>query len=312
MRFTVLALVALATRTAHADPGWEPVRLRLGTLAIDDSRYVKDILALAKEIEKRTRGSVQIDWVTGGQLGDDKGMADLVTRGKLDGGGFTEAGLIALVPDMAAWQYPGMFRDYAGVDRATAAVDDAVRKRFVERDLRFLMWADLGFANLFSVDPIPSLRDLLVKAAPSLTLPLDGKLTEAIATGQIRVWALPPLFTLAIANAKPRHMTGLRYRYIVGGLVLSKAAWAKLDVRQQKALLDVCREWQPKIRASWRKETENGIAALTKSGVATRASSEAEVTAFVDASVKSRENHVKPAGVAELVAMIANALLLPR
>ena len=50
-------------------------------------------------------------------------------------------------------------------------------------------------------------------------MPIDGKLSEAIATGQARAWALPPLFTLAIANAKPRHMTALRYRYVVGGLV---------------------------------------------------------------------------------------------
>jgi TRAP-type transport system periplasmic protein len=311
MRLVVIALFVLASRAAVADPGWEPVRLRLGTMAIDDSRYVKDILGLAKEIEKRTRGSVQIDWVTGGQLGDDKAMADLVVRGKLDGGGFTETGLIALVPDMAAWQYAGLFRDYADVDRATAVVDTHVRRRFESSGLQFVMWADLGFAHLFSVDPISSLRDLLVKAAPQLTLPIDGTLTQAIARGQARAWALPPLFTLAIANAKPRHMTNLRYRYVVGGLVLSKSAWAKLDAKQQKIVLEVSREWQPKIRASWRKETDSGIAALVKAGVTIRESPAGELDAFFVAAAQTRDRQPKANGVTQLVANIVNAIARP-
>jgi TRAP-type C4-dicarboxylate transport system substrate-binding protein len=301
MRLAVIALV-LISRGAIADP--EPVRLRLGTMAIDDSRYVKDILLLAKEIEKRTRGGVQIDWVTGGQLGDDKAMVDLVVRGKLDGGGFSETGLIALVPDMTAWQYAGLFRDYADVDRATAAVDPLVRKKFESRGMQFVMWADLGFANLFSLDPIANLRDLLTTAAPWLQVPIDGKLSEAIATGQARAWALPPLFTLAIANAKPRHMTALRYRYVVGGLVLSKTAWAKLDAKHQKTLLDVCAEWQPKVRASWRKETDRGIAALLKAGVKLRESPDGELAAFSDAATRSRDAQAKPAGVGELLALL--------
>lgn len=296
-----LALVLLSG-VAIADP--EPVRLRLGTMAIDDSRYVKDILVLAREIEKRTRGSLQIDWVTGGQLGDDKAMAELVVRGKLDGGGFSETGLIALEPDMAAWQYPGLFRDYADVDRATAAVDPVVRERFEKRGLAFVMWADLGFAHLFSTKPIASLRELLTTATPWLQVPIDGKLTEAIANGQARAWALPPLFTLAIANAKPRHMTALRYRYVVGGLVLSKAAWDKLDAKQRETLLDVCAEWQPKLRASWRKETERGIAALAKIGVQIRESPDGELAAFTGAAARTRDAQPKSAGVGELLALL--------
>jgi TRAP-type C4-dicarboxylate transport system substrate-binding protein len=122
---------------------------------------------------------------------------------------------------------------------------------------------------------------------------------------------LPPLFTLAIANAKPRYMTSLRYRYVVGGLVLSKAAWAKLGEKQQKIVLEVCREWQPKIRASWRKETENGIAALAKAGVTIRESSAGELDAFAAAAAQTRDRQRKPNGVTQLLTFLVNAAAAP-
>jgi TRAP-type C4-dicarboxylate transport system substrate-binding protein len=300
LAFVLLVLLATGVTRAVADPR-DPVRLRLGTQAIDGSRYMKDILALGKEIEKRTRGSVQLDWVSGGQLGDEAAMADLVSRGKLDGGGFSETGLVALVPEMSAWRAPGLFRTYDEVDRATAALDATVRELFAKRGLSFAMWADLGFAQVFSSEPITSVWDVLQKAAPWLTLPLDGTLTEAITSGRARAWIMPPLYMLAIGTTKARAMTSLRYRYVVGGLVFSRAAWARLTSAEQRTVLDVCHEREPRIRTSWRAETERGLAALSKSGVTITAPSAAELAAFAEAAAKRR-------GTTGLAAKIVSAI----
>jgi TRAP-type C4-dicarboxylate transport system substrate-binding protein len=288
MRVWLLLAVLLVwpSRPVRADSR-DPVRLRLGTLAIDGSRYMKDILALGKEIEKRTRGAVVLDWVAGGQLGEETAMAELVTAGKLDGGGFSETGLAALVPDMAVWRSPGLFRSYEDVDRATAALDPTIREMFAKRELVFGMWADLGFAQIFSIDPINTLNEAIAMATPFLAATLDGNLIGAISTARARAWAVPPLYQLAIPTSKPRYMTNLRYRYVIGGLVFSRAAWSRIPAADQAIVLDVCREWQSKIRVSWRKETERGLAALEKSGVALRAASDAQLTAFLDELAKS-------------------------
>ena len=275
----VLLVCPLGSAAADAR---DPVRLRLGTLAIDGSRYMKDILVLGREIEKRTRGAVVLDWVSGGQLGEEAAMAKLVTAGKLDGGGFSETGLAALVPDMAVWGSPALFRSYEDVDRATAALDPTIRELFAKRDLVFGMWADLGFAHIFSIDPINTLNEAITKAGPFLAATLDGSLIESITTARARAWAVPPLYQLAIPASKARYMTNLRYRYVVGGLVFSRAAWSRLPAADQQIVLETCREWQSKIRTSWRKETERGLAALEKSGVALRAASEAQLAAFLD------------------------------
>jgi TRAP-type C4-dicarboxylate transport system substrate-binding protein len=105
-----------------------------------------------------------------------------------------------------------------------------------------------------------------------------------------------------------KHMWSLRYRYVVGGLVISDAAWSRLTPEQQATITDICRAWQPKLRASWRKESERGIAALKKSGVAIAPASDAEVKAFVAGAASSRATHAKQAGLAELVAAIAKAI----
>src|SRR5206468_1053698 len=95
-----------------------------------------------------------LDWVSGGQLGDEAAMAGLIARGKLDGGGLSETGLAALVPEMAAWGAPGRFHSYDEVERATTALDGTVRELFAAHHVVFAMWADLGFARVFSADPI--------------------------------------------------------------------------------------------------------------------------------------------------------------
>lgn len=282
LRFVGLVLLALFSSDARADQ----VRLRVGTLAVDGSRYMADILALSKQIELRTNRTVRLDWVTGGQLGDDRAMAKQIRDGSLDGGGLSETGLIELVPEMTAWQYPGLFRDHAEVDRATASLDAKIREGFETRKLVFAMWADLGFATLFSTQPIANLRELLGRA--TLTTPLDQTLVEAITQKRTTAWALPPLYQLVIGAQRAKVMTELRYRYVVGGLVLSNAAWSKLTPTQQRIVLDTCRDYEPKLRASWRAETERGIAALIKAGVQLRTFSTAETAAFFAAAAASK------------------------
>lgn len=275
-----VAIVALLCGTALADER-EPVTLKLGTLAIDGSRYMKDILALGAEIDRKTRGRVTLSWSSGGQLGEETEMAALVARGALDGGGFSETGLVALVPEMAAWGTPGLFRNVSEVDRATAALDDRVRALFAENKLELLMWADLGFAHVFSIEPAKTLAAAVELAAPWLAAPLDGRLVEAIASGKARAWAVPPLYQLAIPASKARFVTNLPYRYVIGGLVLSRAAWAKLLPADRAIVQTTCREWEPKLRASWRKETERGLAALAKAGVTMRSAPDAQVAAYM-------------------------------
>lgn len=298
----VVGVLALLAAPAAAEDR-EPVHLRIGTLAIDGSRYMKDMVALGVEIERRTKGAVVLDWVSGGQLGEESAMAELVVRDKLDGGAFSATGLVTLVPEMEAFASPGLFNNADEVDRATAAVGPAVRALFAARKLTFAMWADLGFAHVFAAQPIATLSAVLQVSARQLAQPLDGKLTVAITSGRARAWAVPPLYMLAMANAKARAMSNLRHHYVVGGLVFAAPAWARIPARDQAKVRDAFAEWEPKLRASWRKESDRGLAALVKSGVKLQAATVEEARAFVAATAKQRATDTS-----ELAKAIATAL----
>jgi TRAP-type C4-dicarboxylate transport system substrate-binding protein len=258
-------------------------------------------------VEKRTRGAVRIDWVSDGRLGDERTMADLIIAGKLDGGGFSETGLAALVPEMVVWGNPGLFRGYEEVDRATTALAPEIRARFAKRDLVFVMWADLGFSQLFSTEGTARLQDLFARAAPWITMPIDQKLIAEITSGRARAWTLPPLYTLAI-GARAKSMSTLRYRYVVGGLVISKNSWSRIRPTDQATLLEICREWEPRLRSSWRRETERGVAALEKSGTRILPVSDAELATFLETSAKSRTEHAARWGLSDLLNKIGDSL----
>ena len=283
----MIGVLALLAAPAAAEDR-EPVHLRIGTLAIDGSRYMKDMVALGADVERRTKGGVVLDWVSGGQLGEESTMAALVALDKLDGGAFSATGLVTIVPEMAAFASPGLFNNTDEVDRATAAAAPAVRELFAAREVTFAMWADLGFAHVFAAQSITTLADALQVAAPQLAQPLDGKLTEAITSGRARAWAVPPLYMLAMANTKAKAMSNLRHHYVVGGLVLAARAWARIPARDQANVRDVFAQWEPKLRASWRKESERGLAALVKSGVKMQAATVDEARAFVADAAKQR------------------------
>ncbi len=282
-----LALVTFAGR-AHADD--DPVRLRLGTLAVDGSRYALDIEAFGADVTRRTRGAVVIDWVTGGQLGDDAAMANQIESGQLDGAGLSETGLTALVPEMAAWAAPGLVHDATEADRATAAVSTDVQGRFARRGLVFLMWADLGFARLFSTAAVTGVASAVEAAEPWLAHPLDGQLTAAIGEGRAIGWAMPPLHVLALPRIPRATMVDLPFRYVVGGLVVSRAAWSRLDAQQQAAVMTACRHWEPRLRRSWRRETDRAVGALQRAGVTRRAPTPAESARFFDATRRRNES----------------------
>jgi TRAP-type C4-dicarboxylate transport system substrate-binding protein len=112
---------------------------------------------------------------------------------------------------------------------------------------------------------------------------------------------------LAIGQARARYMSALRYSYVVGGLVLSQSAWSRLRPADQATVLEVCREWEPRLRASWRRETERGIAALVKTGTRILPVSDAELATFTEVSARSRAEYAARAGLSELLSKIADS-----
>jgi TRAP-type C4-dicarboxylate transport system substrate-binding protein len=319
MRWTGVLAVAITLACFESHARADGVTLKMGTLAAEGSRYMKDILALSREIEKRTDGKVKLRWYSDGKRGDELEMAAEVKAGTLHGGAFSDVGLVELAPQMRAFQYPGLFRDYAQVDVASSAVFEDVQKLFSDRQLVFAMWADLGFSRIFSSSKISTVDQvagapLTVDAAEVGTiyglslLGIDATSMErdayitAIAADDVDVWAMPPLYAIANGvHVRARYVWGLPYRYVIGGLVFAQFAWKALTDDQQKIVAEVCREWEPKARERWRAETDDGLQALKKLGISLYRASESQTDAFFELADARRDAYAAHYGVEALM-----------
>ena len=292
---TGVIVVACCAPSARADG----VALRMGTLAAEGSRYGKDIAAMSREIEQRTDGKVKLEWYYDGRRGDDVEMAAKLVAGELHGGAFSDVGLTELVPAMRALQVPGMFRDYAEVDRVTAALHDHVRDLFADRKVVFAMWADLGFSHVFSRSKITHVDQL----------PDDIVASGALPTGDEAAWALPPLYALASgSHVHADYVWGLPYRYVTGGLVFAEFAWNALTEQQQQVVTEVCREWEPKARERWRAETVDGLNALKKKSITLVKASDAETAVFFEQAAAQRDGYAAKWKVEDLMTRLSVAL----
>jgi TRAP-type C4-dicarboxylate transport system substrate-binding protein len=87
--------------------------------------------------------------------------------------------------------------------------------------------------------------------------------------------------------------------------------WASCDnpayPRIQATVLEVCREWEPRLRESWRRATERGIAALVKTGTRILPVSDAELATFTEVSARSRTEYAARAGLSEILSKIADS-----
>jgi TRAP-type C4-dicarboxylate transport system substrate-binding protein len=112
---------------------------------------------------------------------------------------------------------------------------------------------------------------------------------------------------LAIGPTRAAYMLPLRYSYVVGGLVVSRAAWSRMRPADQATVLEVCRELEPRLRESWRRETDRAVAALEKAGTRILPVADGAMTTFLESSARSRAEHAARAGLAELLGQIGAA-----
>lgn len=280
-----IAVVALLVALAPARAGAETV-LRLGTVAPEGSRPMKDLRAMTDEIERRSRGEIRIKWFSGGRLGDERAMAGLLgsETGTLDGAAFTDIGLGTLVPEMRFWHFPGLFRDMDEVDFIEQRYREDFVRWFEARGLVLVAWGDVGWIHFIADTPIRSFDDLrrrrawfwaddrvASEAAQFLGLTIHssslGELVAQLREGKIDAWCYPPLAIIAWGiQGYARYVSELRWRFMVGALVIRKDVFEALPPDQQAIVLAVGRKWEPRLLKTWRAENEKALAAMIRQG----------------------------------------------
>ncbi len=233
--------------------------LRIATVTPENSQWMKDMRASAKEIKERTEGRVKIKYYGGGAMGNDKQVLAKIRLGSLAGGAFTPLALASRYPDLNLYGLPLVFDSEEEAAYVRDQLDERLEQGLEDEGFVNFGFAAGGFAVLMSNTMITSLEDMKGKrvwvpegdmisyasmealSLAPVTLPVTDVLT-GLQTGLIDVVAMSPIGALVLQwHTKIKYVSELPLAYTLGFMAVDKKAFKKLSEADQAIVQDVMR-----------------------------------------------------------------------
>ena len=256
------ALATLATLTARtglaADAkGAKPAKL--ATVAPDGTPWSDQLNEFKKRVEKVAGDRLKVETFIGGVLGDENVTANETKRGAIQLWGGSTGALATLIPELALFELPYIFRTPEEADFVMDVVlYDDIKKLLNSRGLTMMFWAENGYRSFgtnFGPVKTPAAfvgkkmrsqeSDVHIEMYRALgASPVPISVTEvltALQTGVVDGFDNTPLFTFAASwhqGIKNGHYTLAEAIYQPGIVVANKDWFEKLPADIQKAFLE--------------------------------------------------------------------------
>lgn len=280
---TIVSLLAATLFAGAAGAG--PVVIKMATLVPQGSAWHTTLQEMAQQWQTASGGKVTLRLYPGGVAGDDGDVVRKMRLGTLDAGLLTAAGLSDIDRSIFALAVPMAYASYDELDAVLDKMTPSLEQTFADKGFVILNWADAGWVHFFSKTPVRTPDDLkgqklftwagdtpaveMWKAAGFNPVPLPStEISTALQTGLVT--ALPTTPQAAVLLQWYTHapyMNDLKWAVLLGGTVITKAAWAKIPADLQPALLKAAREAGRTLRAQTRSGAERDIEAMQKRGL---------------------------------------------
>jgi len=277
---TAVMLLALSHQFAYAN-----TRIKVATLAPQNSGWATMFRAGAEEINERTEGRVTLRFYWGGAQGSEKKVLQKIQIGQLQGGTFSPTDFQSQYPDVNIFGLPFFFSDYEEVAYVRERMDETLEAGFADLGYKTFGFAGGGFAYVLSNEPVHGYEDLVGKkvwlpqgdlisyeAMKSLRLsPVPLPLTDVLTglqTGLIDIVAIPPLVALALQwHTKVKFVSRIPVLYSVGFMAISERTLKKLSDNDRAVVTDVLTRLYSELDAESESEANAATAALINVGV---------------------------------------------
>ena len=281
---TVALLAGLLSPLA-AQRGGGGVRVNLGTVVPKDSAWYEVLLRMKQDWATISDGRVDLRIYPGGSLGDDVEMLRKVRIGQLQAVAVTSVGLSRIDDSIEALHTPMLFRSYEELDYVREKMAPKLEAALSQKGFVVLNWSDGGWAQFFTKKPAKTLddirgmklwigtgdpnaeqlyRDFDMRPTP---LPMTEMLT-ALQTGLIEAIDVPPLFAMLDGSfQRAPYMTDIRWAPVMGGTVISKAAWERIPADLRPKLLASAKKAGEEMRGRIRQLGEDSIAQMKQRGL---------------------------------------------
>jgi TRAP-type C4-dicarboxylate transport system substrate-binding protein len=285
----ILVLVFAAMAAPGGVPGFasaEPVvELRIATLAPSGSSWMKVFNAWNRSVQKQTNRTLNLRFYAGGSQGDERDFVRKMRAGQVDGASVTTLGLSQLVRPVLVLTVPGIFTEYAELDKVRDALSDRFEAMFEQEGYKVLAWGDVGKTRLFSTERIE--RPSEIKKLRPWAWKDDVIFTEflkVVGANPVRL-GIPEVYpglqtrmidtvpASALAALSMQWHTRLKYvsvrnsGIIVGATVVRRDKLDALSDEHRKVLLDTSRRVEEALKKSIRRDDANAYDAMLKRGM---------------------------------------------
>lgn len=256
MKKQILAILVLMAGLMLGLP-LQAATLKIATVTPENSQWMTDMRASAKEIKDRTEGRVQIKYYGGGIMGNDQKVLSRIRIGALQGGAFTPTALSGQYSNLNLYGLPMMFDSEEEAAFARSRLDAKLSAGLEKAGFVNFGFAAGGFAVLMSNTPVDSLDDLKGKkvwipegdeisrrameamSLSPVTLPLTDVLT-GLQTGLIDIVPMSPIGALILQwHTKVKYITELPLVYTLGFMAVDKRAFEKISDADQAIVREV-------------------------------------------------------------------------
>ncbi len=264
--------------------------LRIACVAPRGSAWHRVFTAWGNSLREATGGRLSLSVQAGGASASEQDFVRRIGANELDGAALSSLGFAALgrtgttERPALVLQAPGLFNDYATLDRARTALDADLRAGFSDAGVELIGWSDLGRGRLFSTHPVTTPAELRAAhlwqpanepLSAALLTQLGGAHPVALGLGEVggaigdhRVDTVvaSPMAVSALGWAGPNrltHVSSTPTSVLVGGTVIASADIAALPADVQATLRRTGTQAHETLQRTLRRDDDRAYETLT-------------------------------------------------
>jgi TRAP-type C4-dicarboxylate transport system substrate-binding protein len=282
-------LVALAVMPAFAPAPaatQAPTVVKLATLVPEGSVWDKAMRDMGAEWSQATAGRVQLRVYPGGVAGDEPDIVRKMRIGQLQAAAITTAGLADIDPAFQVFGIPMFFDSYPELYAVLAKMEPVLKQRLEAKGFILLNWGHGGWVYFFTKQNARTVADIkkmkmFAWAGDDRWVQLwknNGYSPVALAatdiltglqTGMIEGYPTTPLLALTLQwYRQTPNMVGLGMAPLVGGLVVTRQAWAKISEPDRAKILAAAHKLELRLQTEVPHQDTTAVEEMRKRGLA--------------------------------------------
>ncbi len=281
----LLALAATAVALAPLPAAAQAQVIKLATLVPEGSVWDKSMREMGADWTTSTQGRVVLRVYPGGVAGDEPDLVRKMRIGQLQAAAVTTAGLANIDPAFNVFNIPMFFTSYPELYATLEKLEPVLRQRLEAKGFVLLSWGHGGWVYFFTKAPVSTVDGLrrtkmFVWAGDDQMLSLwksfgfqpvalaATDIMTGLQTGMIDAYPTTPLLGLTLQwYRQTPNMVGMGMAPLVGGLVMTKSAWAKIAPADQQRIMAACSKLEKKLEVEVPRQDTTAIVEMQKRGL---------------------------------------------